>query len=368
MKANVTDNHYKGKISRLESLDMLKAIAMMMVVALHTPIFTLSYSEMNINFVVNYFVRLICEGVPIFLFVTGFLLFSKNEFDYKKHYKKTLKTFMFLIFWSILLVYIRSCFSKEKIELFSLFKYVFDTKLGSKYTGVLWYLIGLIAFYLIFPMLKICYDYNFDLFKWIFFILFAFTGFYKLLNIVKDVMALRGPIELYTVFLSFYTRFNPFGNTIYLYYPCLGGVVSKYQDYLKNKKCLSYLFVVLHIVTLSFCLWITYKTNKVYSVNINYNQPVYSLIIISYFVLLSNMKNTNIISSFIKSVGRNTMGIYLLHPVFIDLVNSILKQFGYDQPYNAILRIIMFIIVFVCSYLSTLLINKIPYVRETIKI
>ena len=91
---------------RYANIDLLKAIAILMVIALHAGLFNTAFitsSGISISSIIQFIFRMVAEGVPIFIFVNGFLLINKEKFDLKLHLKKTLKIFLVLICWSAIL-------------------------------------------------------------------------------------------------------------------------------------------------------------------------------------------------------------------------------------------------------------------------
>ena len=77
---------------RYANIDLLKTIAIIMVIALHSQLFITDFIKDNkISTYIQYFIRILCEGVAIFILVNGFLLINKKQFDFKKHLLKTLK-------------------------------------------------------------------------------------------------------------------------------------------------------------------------------------------------------------------------------------------------------------------------------------
>lgn len=75
---------------RYANIDLLKTIAIIMVIALHSQLFITDFIKDNkISTYIQYFIRILCEGVAIFILVNGFLLINKKQFDFKKHLLKT---------------------------------------------------------------------------------------------------------------------------------------------------------------------------------------------------------------------------------------------------------------------------------------
>lgn len=144
---------------RYANIDLLKTIAIIMVIALHSQLFITDFIKDNkISTYIQYFIRILCEGVAIFILVNGFLLINKKQFDFKKHLLKTLKIFAILVIWSIILTISIQLIYKEPLKIIGIIKNIFITDINNKYTGVLWFLQNLIALYLIYPVLKIVHD------------------------------------------------------------------------------------------------------------------------------------------------------------------------------------------------------------------
>ena len=70
--------------------------------------------------------------------------------------------------WGILLVCVVCITSGEKITANGVFQYIILTVVGSKYTGVLWFLQNLLGVYLIFPLLWYTYTEHENIFEYFF--------------------------------------------------------------------------------------------------------------------------------------------------------------------------------------------------------
>ena len=62
---------------RLLNIDILKTIAILMVISLHSFLWNTNLDG-SISHYIQYSLRLIMEGVPIFVFVNGFLVLGKD--------------------------------------------------------------------------------------------------------------------------------------------------------------------------------------------------------------------------------------------------------------------------------------------------
>ena len=120
---------------RYANIDLLKTIAIIMVIALHSQLFITDFIKDNkISTYIQYFIRILCEGVAIFILVNGFLLINKKQFDFKKHLLKTLKIFAILVIWSIILTISMQLIYKEPLKIIGIIKNIFITDINNKYT------------------------------------------------------------------------------------------------------------------------------------------------------------------------------------------------------------------------------------------
>ena len=111
---------------RYANIDLLKTIAIIMVIALHSQLFITDFIKDNkISTYIQYFIRILCEGVAIFILVNGFLLINKKQFDFKKHLLKTLKIFAILVIWSIILTISIQLIYKEPLKIIGIIKNIF---------------------------------------------------------------------------------------------------------------------------------------------------------------------------------------------------------------------------------------------------
>lgn len=82
--------------------------------------------------------------------------------------------------------------SNEPLTISSLLRYILNTAVGSKYTGVLWLLQGLVAVYLIFPVLWHIYHEHYKVFAYI----VVFVCSYIFSIVIKRIPILHWIIEL----------------------------------------------------------------------------------------------------------------------------------------------------------------------------
>lgn len=175
------------KKERNAGLDLLKMIAILMVLTLHVPLW--EYSTLKQPFpVLEYAFRLLSEGVPVFLMINGMLILPRKKLNVRKHYRKTLELFLVMLAWEA--IYIGLTHGKASLN--GLFSYIFQTGVGSPYTGVFWFLQGLIALYLAYPLLNAVYTEHYDLFFWAFLTVLLFRIGNNASQLTADLAAASG--------------------------------------------------------------------------------------------------------------------------------------------------------------------------------
>lgn len=131
----------KTNAKRYAYIDLIKTIAIIMVIILHSGLLKTDFMTLkSVKSVIQYAIRIISEGVPLFVMVNGFLLLHKDKFELKKHLKKILKIFILLILWSIIYIIIETILMKGQFSIGLIFKNVLTTDINNKYTGILWFL------------------------------------------------------------------------------------------------------------------------------------------------------------------------------------------------------------------------------------
>ena len=348
---------------RFDNLDVLKAVAMLMVVSLHIPVWGPEYPmESFLPSLSSYAFRLVMEGVPIFVMVNGFLMFRKRELALAKHLKKIIHFVLLLWIWSLVMIIGGMVLSREPISLEAIFSYFFQTKVGSKYTGVLWFLQSLIALYLLMPVLKIVYDANYRRFKYLFCIVAFFTVGIDTIELLLELLA---PVVHGTsIFLisAYLERFGIFSDGNFVLFAMLGGILWKEMEYIEKKR---YLFVGLGLgawlIAILCGVILGLDNQSMYNPTFNYGSIFMVFILVGWYAAtLSYQNQGKWYNKVIRSIGENTLGIYFLHIFIIAIVRMIL-------PYESIgVRMIQWGIVFIVSWLGSVMMKKVPVVKNLV--
>lgn len=374
MKSNIQQkNMIRNQMNnrkRYDNIDLLKFIAIFMVITLHVPLyFTDFIKTQNIENFIQFSFRLISEGVLIFIFVNGFLIINK-PFDLKKHIKKVIKVFFIMIFWGIINVIVFSLIRNETLSINKIIKETLNLKFTHLYSGHLWFLQNLISLYIFFPIIKIVHDSNKKVYNYLAITMIFFSVGINFLNSICQLICKLSNIEnLSAMILNNFNKINPYINNMFLCYFIIGGIVFEKKNIFENKKNVFYavmLGLISWIIAIAFGYTMSKLNNKTYTENFNYNQ-IYLIITIIGLYALSTLyinKNNNLLNRFITSVGKNTMGIYLIHCIILEILKK------YINIWNASFfqRFVISFDILIISWLISIMIMKIPKVNKILKI
>ncbi|MDO4458667.1 MAG: acyltransferase [Clostridia bacterium] len=354
---------------RYDNLDLLKAIAIVMVVSLHIPMWNTDFiADNNLSQYVQYFIRIICEGVPIFMTINGFLKLRNKESDLTEHLKKTLKLFVLFFVWAVILIIPSILVGGPFHSISDIIHCVLKTDIGSEYTGVLWFLIGIIATYLLFPVIHRIYNSDFRLYLYFFFLVGFFTVGLGIIYLIRDfILVSCGGGAIILEALEFLERFRFSSSSAYLlyvFYFMLGGVILHYYDFIvKNKKIFATVGLCSWILSYTYAVTISNVCNNLCDPSINYGNIFMTFIIIGMIAVSSDFKaGNNPIYRLIVSVGKCTLGMYLTHTIFIRVFQKFVPTDSFTK------RVICFAAVIVCSYVATAVMKKIPLIKKLVEI
>ena len=70
-----------------------------MVISLHVPVWQCDFIRGGIRCLPQYALRMLAEGVPLFMAVNGFLMFRRKSFDLRMHMRKIFRIFLLSLIW-----------------------------------------------------------------------------------------------------------------------------------------------------------------------------------------------------------------------------------------------------------------------------
>lgn len=355
---------------RFGNIDIIKAIGMFWVISLHVDVWHVDFISGNrLSGLLQYAFRIIAEGVPIFMMINGYLTFRSSSFSLKKHIRKMAKIFVLIIVWAVILTVIQSI-GNEPLSLGLIAECVLNTWVGSKYTGVLWFLQGLLAVYFLYPVLKYVYDNN----KTVFVYLFAVTSFFTigihLLDLFLQLLYFIHPSVKITLVVPFLRRFEPYNfdqNASYVFFAMLGGMIAfKEEDIRKNRWKWTASGMVSWMLALGMGVLLSTRYGYVYNPAFNFCSVFMAVLLVGLFAFVRKDKEyTGPGYRFLESLGRNSFGIYLSHFIFIHILNKTVPGGIYAFP-SLWQRLLVLTAVYLLSWCFSLIIGRIPYVKTLI--
>ena len=324
---------------RYDGIDLLKCIAILMVIALHVPLlhFYMNGVEGSPFRKVQFALRIIMQPVPYFVAINGFLMLKKRTFDLKTHVRKTLTMILLFFIWASILVVLARVIAGESLTLKQFLIWVFETGDGTgNYAGVLWFMEGLISVYLVYPLLWRAYHEDFRSFRFFFIALSILLAGVSCLELIR--------------------------NAWFLFYFCLGGMISHDLDrFLQKRKRMVFIGLAAWIVSFAFAYYMSAKQGSMYDPSFNYESVFTAAFIISMFALaLPYQASGKPLSKLLMGIGQNTFGIFVIHKVFIWIIDRYFEVFSFGE------RLVTCLVVLAASYLVTLLMNRIPVLKKLV--
>lgn len=348
---------------RFDNLDLLKTLAMLMVVSLHIPVWYPDFiTDGYVTALPQYALRLAMEGVPLFVMVNGFLLFNKKEIVLQTHFKKIGKLALLLVIWSFLLIIGGLLTAGREISCSMLWTYFLQTKVDSTYTGVLWFLQNLIALYFVMPILKKVYDNDYPLFKVFFFLVAFFTVGVQTMSMLIDFIQPILKVPLFALIPEYLNRFNFIKNGEFVLFAMLGGILLKEKEhFLQKRKWWVAAGIGAWGISLLFGVIISEISQNLYNPIFNYSSICMPIMMIGWYAATLKYQNSGKwYHKIIRSIGENTLGIYFLHTFVIHIVEKII-------PYDSLeIRVLQWGLVYLASWIGSAIMKKLPLIKELV--
>lgn len=287
-------------------------------------------------------------SVPIFMMITGALLLNPDKkitwgSCIKKYVKRILLTLLvFGIPFSILEI----VFNTKNISVVYFFDAMLNV-LNGKSWDYLWYLYALIGLYLFLPILKAFIDNsNFKSLFYLICVIFVFDFLLKNIDrIFGTTIAFEIPLSGFIVFYALVGEL----------------IVSKREYLLKYKKAILILTIIegLSLIFISLYIYPNCTTFIIYDSSF---VAIFSITIFSLFMNF-DLKNKDLI----WKLDRLCFGVYLIHPVFINLFYKFFKLTPANFGNLYLAFIVLFWLFFACcSFLGSWIMNQIPILRKYI--
>ena len=363
---SMSDNAVKAE--RFHNIDLLKTIAIFFVVFYHGLIIKQNFLlEPSFETYFNFFViSILSTGVPLFFFCNGFLLFNK-PLDLKKHIFKTIHLVIVTTIWALLTIAIMMFTDGVRFTPLEFFKAFLDMR--QNMIGYLWFMGALVCIHILFPVLKGAFDSS------------KASIFYMAVIayiIPLGIMCIERVCSaiVHDAAGVYFKMFNPFSGLLaysFMYF-CLGGLACFYQDEIKQKIEEKHLNVKLiafgAIIAACACLAVygvlkSKKMNAVWDMVFASYDSIFTLVNVLAIYLLSmnyRPKEGSAAASAVCFIGANTLGIYLIHEIFLHILTKRLSEIAWCT--NIIVNAVYCAAVICVCLAITWLIKKIPLVKH----
>lgn len=339
-------------LNRILWIDLIKIFSMFAVVFLHSAAPILDQIE-KIDFsdwmTGNIYDSMVRMAVPLFFMVSGTLLLNSNEESLSIFFKKRfLKVVIPLVAWSFIYIMLRKYGGSQDINILKNMLYSFN---GPIYFH-LWFLYTILGIYLFLPILKVFIKNSSQNLQIYFIILWAISV--SIIPFINNFTGLHIKSHLPMM-------------VGYIGYLVLGYQLAKIQ--LTKRIFYISLFFIL-VSTLSTVFGTYYLSEKAHKfIGFFYEYFSISTLVqaISYFIFLKyigeNIFQKSIkISQTITTLSLASLGIYLIHPIYIKVLNKVgISVFNGNPivmiPTTAILT-------FILSFITIFIIQKIPIVKH----
>ncbi|MHC1695252.1 MAG: acyltransferase [Eubacteriales bacterium] len=336
-----------GGTAYLPFLDIIRCAACMMVILLHSIspyILNTSYYGTKSWWMFLVLNSLCRTGVPLFLMISGYLLLSDGKSGgIGGFYKKRLPHIVLaLAAWNVIYYLFFTVVDKTPVGVMDFIGKVLNS--GSAYH--LWYLYTLLGIYLLTPFLKKITDACTLRQLCLLLLLICFCG------TIRPFINTVTPLYIYF--------FDPLANG-YLGYFLLGYILGK----LPLRKRLTvpllaaglsgFLFEVIRGHLSSSPAGIVLPHNGGYDIT-------HFLFAAGLFVLVRCIFGNVVRVKLIKKLSKLTFGIYLVHVIFIELI----QRYFLPELSPAASTLYTFLLATTCSLLTSFLLSKIKFVRNII--
>lgn len=353
---------------RVHNVDLLKTLAIFFVVVYHGLIIKQDFlAAPSFETYFNFFlITILSTGVPLFFFCNGFLLFNK-PLDLKKHIFKVIHLLIVTAIWALLTIALMMLTDNVRFTPVQFFKAFLDMK--QDMIGYLWFMGALVCIQLLFPVLKGAFDSSKTSILYLAVISYIIPlGIMCIERVCSAVVHDSAGV--------YFGMFNPFSGLIaYSFtYFCLGGLAGFYQEEIKQKieekhvnaKLIAAGAIVVSCVCLAaYGVLKSKKMNAVWDMVFASYDSIFTIVnVLAIYVLSLSYKpeEGSAAASAVRLVGMNTLGIYLIHEIFMHMLTKRLIQIPWCT--NIVVNIVYAVVLIcICTAISWL-IKKIPLLKH----
>ena len=308
-------NHSNEK--RIIYIDYIETIAIIMVVFCHGLV-------IGESVLANILLQLTTTiAVPLFFMANGTLLLKDNNFSFSRHIKKTFLVLGSLLSWKILYflaMLIRDYSAYSKLSFRDLLCFLSGQHIEEPYipTEHFWFIYTLLAIYIVFPLIKVTYDNDKKIIKYIMIVLFFFVNVFTEVNTTCNLLLERYGMK--TIDLSILkSQLFPFaqGSNYLIFF--LLGVFLHERFYSKKQRKQTIILVMIAAVSFAIMLFQKYIQQGTLAgewVRLagDYQRITTLIMATAIYALFASLDYTNTtINKITVFVSKRTMNIFSVH-------------------------------------------------------
>lgn len=358
----------KVERTRLDFVDLLKAIAIYCVLMYHFPISKFDFlSAATVENYLGYYIEaLFSTSVPIFFFVNGGLLLTKKTLNIKNHLIKTVQLIALTMVWGVITILVLALARGETVSVKMILGTIYMLK--EHWVDHLWFLEALAVLYIFFPLIFAAFK-NYR--PYIYFFLGAvvlFTSFNHLLGMTATLVSMVTDIISFndlTAF-NFFSRFNPFASLMggsFAYF-ILGGLFFENLARFQTRKAKLMALLALIISTLILFLFgiqVSFLQGEVWDIAWNSGESIFTMVnVVCIFILCLSYKAKAWYGKLIRLLGDYSLSIYLIHIIVATFFYSYFKLGGLFG------ELIFGLMILLVSLGIGILISKAPVLRNIV--
>ncbi len=337
-------------------INILKILSSIAVVTIHVS--AIEWNNIDVNntkwLVINIYNSACRWAVPIFVMITGTLLLRpEKEISIKNVFFKYIKKILILIiFWEFVYAFVVQINSQEKWT----FDIIWDRFKAGYYH--LYYLYLIIGIYLITPIIKFIINQKNDgIIKYYLILWFVFQIVINTVIILLELFDKNNIVsivqnKLYLNFIIGYTG-----------YYILGYYLNSHKQ---SKKC-RYIIYILGVIGYISTIGVTKVFNKNTVLYGYFSLNTFFMAIAVYIFVKELLFDKNInekLNLFIQKLAKLTLGVYLLHPIFIIIMEKLEITMLVGNMFIMIPVVVA--IVYLFSLITTYILSKIPIIGKYI--
>ena len=339
---------------RIIGYDLMRTIAIFMVVAIHSHVVYLGRNQGSIGWLIVMELTAIClVSVPLFFMISGALLLDSDcIIGIRELFTRRLpKQFIPFIFWSLIYTILRIAMGKIPLSIESFAKLLYEPAYYQ-----FWFMYTLLAIYLLLPVLQAMVSYlNQKQIEYMLILWFIFSIVVPSVSHFIDGFMISEHIDLILC-------------EGYIGYFLLGYYLKKYK-----RKCKINIAVILTVVGIlltgiaAYVEWlysINHKMKYVGYVYQSYLLPGVVLSVIGIFLIFQRLEinHKSISKKIVIKLSELSMGVFYIHM----LILIVMEHLGVSGEKSIIILAVKTVLIYVLSLIGTYIINLVPVLRRVL--